>query len=537
MNNATCFNFCRIDKWYIFHFCMDENGELPMALFSQNDQQQPVANTRSGKIAGTVKDNISIFKGIPYAAPPVGSRRWRAPEPADSWRDVKQTVAFAPACPQLSSLFTDVPGQERSEDCLYLNIWTPATKTDQNLAVIVWIHGGGYSFGSTAQPIFNGENLAKKGVVFVSIAYRLGPLGFFSHPELSAETEQNVSGNYGLLDQIAALKWVQNNIHHFGGAANNVTIMGESAGAISVSLLAASPLAKGLFHKAIAESGASFGNACEDGNAGQSIKPLAAAEALGKQFSESINATSIEDLREIPADQLVEKFPRYSELVLESSWPIFDGYVIADDPVALYKNGQQNDTPILIGSNAAEGSLFFREETLEHYQASVKAQFGADSDLILSAYPATNDAEALEAQQNLFRDLVFAWHSWAWAQLQTETGSGVVYSYYFNHTPPALPDMPSFGPTHAAEMPYVFDLLPPPRAWAAEDVRLADQMSSYWTNFAKTGNPNGEKLPHWPAWSNEAPQVMHFNPLPQVGAVANLKQLLVIDTLFRRARK
>ncbi|WP_052074607.1 carboxylesterase/lipase family protein [Shewanella mangrovi] len=506
-----------------------------MPLFSVNDRQQPVANTHTGQIAGTRQDQLAIFKGIPYAAPPVGERRWRAPQPAEAWQGIKAAVEFAPACPQLSSAFTDVPGQARNEDCLYLNIWSPASDDNKDLPVIVWIHGGGYSFGSTAQPIFNGENLAKKGVVFVSIAYRLGPLGFFAHPELSAENAHGVSGNYGLQDQVAALKWVQQNIHHFGGSADNVTIMGESAGAISVSLLAASPLAHGLFHKAIAESGASFANAVANGNIAQSVKPLATAEAMGQQFSQSAGL-SLAELRALPAEELLEKVPRQSELVLESSWPVFDGYVIADDPITLYENGQQNDTPILIGTNAAEGSLFFQQTTLAQFQQLLKAQFGADSDIGFKAYPASNDAEALTAQQNLFRDLAFAWHSWTWAKLQSKTGTGAVYSYYFNHTPPAFPNMPSFGPTHAAEMSYVFDLLTPPRAWTAADQQLADTMSSYWVNFAKTGNPNSAGLPEWPAWDNAAPQVLHFTPEPTVGAVANLEQLEAIDLFFQHAR-
>ncbi|QSX34169.1 carboxylesterase family protein [Shewanella avicenniae] len=506
-----------------------------MSLFSLNQAQQPVANTQLGQVAGIQQEGLAIFKGIPYAAPPIGELRWQAPAAAEAWQGIKQAVEFAPACPQLSSAFTDVPGQRRDEDCLYLNVWSPATDDNKELPVIVWIHGGGYSFGSTAQPIFNGENLAKKGVVFVSIAYRLGPLGFFAHPDLSAESTQGSSGNYGLLDQIAALKWVQQNIHHFGGLADNVTIMGESAGAISVSLLAASPLARGLFHKAIAESGASFGNAVANGNIGQSVKPLPAAEAMGSQFSATAGL-SLAELRALPAEKLLANFPRVSELVLESSWPAFDGYVIADDPVTLYENSQQNDTPILIGSNAAEGSLFVQQTTLAQFQQLLQAQFGADSDIGFNAYPASNDAEALTAQQHLFRDLAFAWHSWTWAKLQSKTGTGAVYSYYFNHTPPAFPNMPDLGPTHAAEMAFVFDLLMPPRAWTAEDQQLADTMSSYWVNFAKTGNPNGAGLPVWPAWDNAAPQVLHFTPAPTVGAVANLEQLEAIDLFFQHAR-
>lgn len=508
-----------------------------MKLFKRNQYQQPVVATQEGQLAGTISDNITIFKGIPYAAPPIGALRWKAPQPHKRWKGVKDACNFGPSCMQQSSPFTDVPGQELSEDCLYLNIWTPATSHEDNVPVLVWIHGGGFSFGSTAQPIFDGIELAKKGVVFVSIAYRIGPFGFFTHPALSAEAQQHTSGNYGLLDQIAALQWLQNNIAQFGGNPDSVTIMGESAGGISVSMLAASPLAKGLFHRAIAESGASFGYATDNIQDPVNIKTLVAAEQAGKDFADSLGALSADDLRALPAETILEKMPKLSELVLACSWPVFDGYVIADDPVALYQAGQHNDTPILIGTNAAEGALFYQSETRDSYIESVKSRFGDYSGTILQAYPAKDDAEALQSQQNLFRDSVFAWHAWTWAKLQTQYGCGPVYSYYFNHTPPALANGMSFGPTHAAEMAYVFNLLPVERNWTEADKRLAAQISSYWTNFAKTGDPNGEGLPKWPAWQNDKGQVMHFNEQPEVGNVANITQLEAIDGYYARLRK
>lgn len=508
-----------------------------MNLFPLDAQQQPLATIKQGQLAGTTTENITTFKGIPYAAPPVGDLRWKAPQPAAAWQGTRQAVNFESACMQPGNPFTDVPGQTRSEDCLYLNVWSPATHQDDDLPVLVWIHGGGFSFGSTAQAMFDGTELAKKGVVFVSMAYRLGPFGFFAHPELSAETEHNGSGNYGLLDQIAALQWVQDNIRQFGGNPDNVTIMGESAGAISVSLLVASPLTRGLFHKAIAESGASFGNICSNGNDGQSIKPLADAESLGAEFSQLVGAKSIEDLRALPAQTVLERMPKLSAFVMQSSWPICDDYVIAGDPVTRYQSSQHNDTPVLIGSNAAEGSLFFYQESLDNYIDLVKRSFGEHAENILTAFPAENDQQALISRQDLFRDLVFAWHSWTWAKLQTQHSQGPVYSYYFNHTPPSFPNMPSLGPTHAAEMPYVFNLLLPPLAWRDNDKQLAEQMSSYWINFAKNGDPNGEGLPAWPQWDNQTQQVMHFNTHPSIGSVANLEQLQAIDDFFSDARK
>lgn len=508
-----------------------------MNLFSLNAQQQPLATIKQGQLAGTTTENITIFKGIPYAAPPVGDLRWKAPQPAVAWQGTRQAVDFAPAAMQQPNPFTDVPGQSCSEDCLYLNIWSPADLETDQLPVIVWIHGGGFSFGSTAQPIFDGSQLADKGVVFVSVAYRLGPFGFFAHPELSAESEHKSSGNYGLLDQIAALQWVQENIRQFGGDPDNVTIMGESAGAISVSLLAASPLAKGLFHKAIAESGASFGNICSNGNDGQSIKPLVDAEALGVNFSQMVGAKSIDDLRTLPAQTVLERMPKLSTFVMQSSWPICDGHVIAGDPVTQYQNSLHNDTPVLIGSNAAEGSLFFYQESLDNYIDWVKRSFGEHAENILTAFPAENDQQALISRQNLFRDLVFAWHSWTWAKLQAQYGTKPVYHYYFDHTPPSYPNMPSLGPTHAAEMPYVFNLLLPPITWTENDHQLAGQMSSYWVNFATTGNPNGAGLPHWPNTSSNAEPVMHFRNEPIVGDVANLEQLEAIDLFFRHERQ
>lgn len=463
--------------------------------------------------------------------------RWKAPQPVRQWEGIKQTTEFAPACSQLENAFTTVPGQATSEDCLYLNVWSPAQSADDNIPVLVWIHGGGFSFGSTAQPIFNGIELAKKGVVFVSLAYRVGPLGFMAHPALSQESPQETSGNYGLLDQIEALKWVKKNIGKFGGNDQNITIMGESAGGISVSMLAASPLAKGLFNKAIAESGASFGTVSKEGDEGSNVKPLANAEAMGKRFADSLGATTCDDLRSLPVDVILSKMPKVSELVLESSWPVLDGYVIAGDPVSLYQSGKHNDTPILIGSNAAEGSLFFQSASTESYKTYVESRFGEYSENILKAFPAGSDEQALESQQNLFRDLVFSWHSWTWSKLQSQYGSGKVYAYYFNHTPPKLPGMPEFGPTHAAELPYVFNLLPPPRQWTANDYKLADQMSSYWTNFAKTGNPNSDDLPHWPNWTSDNPQVMHFSQTPELGEVANTEQLEAIEGYFSAKRQ
>ncbi|HEX7584326.1 MAG TPA: carboxylesterase family protein, partial [Prolixibacteraceae bacterium] len=375
---------------------------------------------QEGILQGTVEDGLTVYKGIPFAASPVGDLRWKAPQPAAKWEGVKQVTKYAPAAFQGGN-----PPSGKSEDCLYLNVWTPAKSAKDKIPVLVWIYGGGFSFGSTAEPGYNGGKLAKKGVVLVSIAYRVGQLGFLAHPELSAENPNHVSGNYGILDQIAGLQWIQKNIAAFGGDPNKVTIFGESAGGISVSMLCASPLAKGLFQGAISESGGSFGPTRAKTFPGENMKTLKQAEAEGIAYAQKVGVSSIAELRKIEADKLP------MGMGMGGGWPITDGYVIPDDQHRLYEAVKYNDVPVLIGYNSDEGASFSREKTPEEYYAGVKARYGKFSDDLIKAYPAAENSVPKTAR-DLARDAAFGWQTWSWARLQSQTGKSKVYLYYFD---------------------------------------------------------------------------------------------------------
>jgi para-nitrobenzyl esterase len=349
-----------------------------MFIAVQSIAQQPSpVKVSEGMVQGTFENGLTVYKGIPFAAPPVGDLRWKAPQPARKWEGVKDATKYGPAAFQGGN-----PPSGKSEDCLYLNIWTPAKSAKEKIPVLVWIYGGGFSFGSTAEPGYNGEKLAKKGVVLVSIAYRVGQLGFLAHPELSAENPNHVSGNYGILDQIAGLQWIKKNIAAFGGDPNKVTIFGESAGGISVSMLCASPLAKGLFQGAISESGGSFGPTRAKTYPGENMKTLKQAEADGVAYAQKVGATSIAELRKMEADKLP------LGMGMGGGWPITDGYVIPDDQHKLYEAGKYNDIPVLIGYNSDEGASFSREKTPEEYVTGVKARYGKFADDLIKAYPA-----------------------------------------------------------------------------------------------------------------------------------------------------
>ena len=336
-----------------------------IAATSCSKQDPTIVKTDDGTVQGTIENDLRVFKGIPFAAPPVGDLRWKAPQPVEKWDGVKEATEFAPSPYQPGN-----PPAGKSEDCLYLNVWTPAKSAKEKLPVMVWIYGGGFSFGTTADPVCNGTSLTKKGVVVVAIPYRVGQIGFLAHPELSAENPNNVSGNYGLLDQIAGLKWVQENITAFGGDPDQVTIFGESAGGISVSMLCASPLAEGLFHGAISQSGGSFGPTRTTTYPGENMKNLQQAEENGEKFMRDAGALSIAELRKLK----VEDLPM--GMGMGGAWPIIDGYVIPDVQHVLYENGKYNDIPVLIGYNSDEGASFSREKKPEEYIANVEKRYG-----------------------------------------------------------------------------------------------------------------------------------------------------------------
>jgi para-nitrobenzyl esterase len=460
-------------------------------------------------------DGITIYKGIPFAAAPVGDRRWRPPAPARPWKGVRMTRDFAPDCPQEASKLGSSAGIERpqSEDCLYLNVWTPNHSQAAKLPVMVWIYGGGFQGGSAARPLYDGTRFAQKGIVLVTINYRVGAFGFLAHPELSAESRHHTSGNYGILDQIAALQWVRKNAAAFGGDPHRVTIFGESAGSTSANILQASLLAKGLFARVIGESTSQMDAAA--GLLGR--QSLAQAEQQGVRFASSHGAGSLAELRRLPADALLQPHQFF--------WPLIaDGYVLPGDVYAIFAAGKQNDVPLLVGSNSAEGVNlrvpWIKPETVEE-----KAAF-------TQLYPEASDPQAPSPQPST--DTV-AWQMRSWAALQAKTGRSPAYLYWFDQSPPAAQNAPR-GALHGAEIAYVFQNFDRDRAWTEEDRHLGELMSQYWVNFAKSADPNGPGLPPWPAYAADAPQVMEFSPTPHAVAAPRESAFQFVDAYFASRR-
>lgn len=500
---------------------------MVLSISACSKLQPGQVRVEGGIIQGLVTEDLTIYKGIPFAAPPVGELRWKAPQPVVKWEGVKQTTEYAPAPMQGGN-----PPSGKSEDCLYLNVWTPAKSANEKIPVLVWIYGGGFSFGSTSEPVHNGEHLARKGVVLVSIAYRVNQLGFLAHPELSAENPKGVSGNYGLLDQIAGLQWIQNNIAAFGGDPDKVTIFGESAGGIAVSMLCASPLAKGLFHGAISQSGGSFGPPRPTTYPGENMKILKWAEAEGEEYVKLAGVSSIAQLREKSADSLPGGWG------MGSAWPIIDGYVIPDDQYKLYEAGKYNDIPVLIGYNSDEGLSFTRTKDPLEYIAGVQQRYGQFANDLLKAYPVGENTVPKTAR-DLARDAAFGWQTWIWARLQSRTGKSGVYLYYFDQHPDYSSDTSraDHGSPHGVDVAYVFQHLDKSNPnYIETDTDISEAMATYWTNFAKYGHPNGAGVPEWPAFSDANPEVMYFQQKPQIGPVPGAKSLEVLDAYFRWRR-
>ena len=480
-----------------------------------------------GSLEGTVENGLTVYRGIPFAAPPVGELRWKGPQPAASWQGVRKADHFATGCMQSMG---GPPPSGLSEDCLYLNVWTPAKSAKDRIPVLVWIYGGGFNGGATSIPDYSGERLAQRGVVLVSIAYRVGTLGFFSHPELSAESPQRVSGNYGLLDMIAGLQWIQKNIAAFGGDPKRVTIFGESAGGIAVSMLCASPLAKGLFVGAISESGGSFGPVSKNPSPGENMRVLADAEASGEELAKAAGAASLKELRALPAETILETGRKQRGM----AWPIVDGWVIPNDQHKLYEAGRFNDTAILVGYNSDEGLSFTRDRTAEAYTNSVKARYGPWADQLIAVYPPSGDAVTKTAR-DLMRDSAFGWQTWVWARLHSAKAQGKAYYYYFDQHPEHLAGSPQadHGAAHGAEVVYVFEHLDDlHRSPTEPDRHISEAMAIYWTNFAKYGNPNGKAVPEWPAFSDKQPVVMYFGGTAHTGPVPSESALRVLDGYF-----
>jgi para-nitrobenzyl esterase len=513
-----------------------------LALISAAVAQPKPMKVDGGLLQGTVEDGLAIYRGIPYAAPPIGELRWRPPQPAANWQSVRAADQYGRACIQTNAAIAKLPPP--SEDCLYLNVWTPAKNASEKLPVMVWIHGGGFVAGTPAERTYDGAWLAKKGVLVVSIGYRLGVMGFLAHPELSAESEKHVSGNYGLLDMIAGLKWVQKNISAFGGNPNRVTIFGESAGAAAVSILCASPLAKGLFQGAIAESGAFFAPVrAGAAGPGEGVAPLSAAEKAGAEWGKNQGAETIAELRKLPADKLQAasvRRPGTGGAMTGPSvtGPNVDGWVVPGDEYKLYQAGRYNDVPVIVGYNSDEGATFGTPASHAAYVENVRNRFGTFADKILAVYPGGESTAEKRTARNLMRDSSFGSHSWSWARLQTQTGKSKVFYYFFDVHPDYPADSPKagFGSPHASELPYLFDDLSGPNHPApvvAADHTIAEMMRTYWTNFAKTGDPNGTGVPKWTSYDANNPQTLHFTfDSTQMEPVVNQQGLKVLDEYF-----
>jgi para-nitrobenzyl esterase len=484
---------------------------------------------------------IRVFKGIPYAAPPVGELRWKSPQPPKPWDEVRAAAEWGPRCMQSNRLGEIDPLNKRmDEDCLYLNVWTPAKSAGEALPVMVWIHGGSNLNGAGSQPEYEGSRLAAKGVLLVTVNYRLDVFGFLAHPELTKESGTNSSGNYGLLDQIAALKWVQKNIAAFGGDPSRVTVFGESAGAFDVSLLMASPLAKGLFARVIGESGGALTPIPAFGP-----KPLSIGEQDGVKFAQSLGASSLNELRAKPAPEVLDTAIKNP---ITYGFGVVDGYVVPEHPAKIYAQGKQNDVPLLVGWNADEGSLFAARVKLPpnapSYADRLQAQFKDQADRALQLYPpGSSPDEEKSSFSALLGDEIIAYGGWAWTERAATSGTSPVYRYYFTRRPPGAPELSLHpltapGVYHFAEIYYVFSNLDAESwPWEQDDRQLADAMSSYWTNFAKTADPNGSGLPAWPAYQpGGSGQVMELGKQPAAGAEPRRDRYEFLDAVYRIAR-
>jgi len=476
--------------------------------------------TATGLVKGTTSSDgsLRIFKGIPFAAPPVGELRWRAPRPAAPWEGTREATEFGSRCLQ-GQIFGDIVFTDKSEDCLSLNIWTPARGPEAGgqVPVMVWIHGGGFQAGAGAEPRHDGEAFARKGIVLVTFNYRLGVFGFLAHPELTKESGHDASGNYGLLDQIAALRWVQANIAAFGGDPGNVTIFGESAGSFAVSALMASPLARGLFHKAIGESGAFFPR----GAGPLAQRSLAATEERGVKVGEALGAPTLSALRALSGEAVLQA------ALKTQPWfsPNLDGYVMPEGVDDVFAAGRQSRVPLLAGWNAdeARGGVVLGKvkPTAQSFAEETRKRFGDQGDALLKVYPAGTDAEALESAAALASDLFVGYATWKWLETHAKTGQAPVYRYSFDRKIPVAPDakingVPAtsrdIGARHAGEIEYVFGALDSLKnvPWEPSDRKLSDAMTTYWATFARRGDPNGSGLPAWPRY-DQGGRVMHLD--------------------------
>ena len=518
-----------------------------MCAVAQNQIKTPL-----GALEGTESSGIRIFRGVPFAQPPVGNLRFAPPAAVAKWEGVRDAKQFAARCMQLP-LFGDMNFRSNgmSEDCLYLNVWTPAKRAGERLPVLVYYFGGGFQAGDGSEPRYDGESMARKGIVTITISYRLGVFGFLAHPELSAESAHHASGNYALMDQSAALRWVKANIVAFGGDPNKITIAGESAGSSSVSAQMASPLSRDLIAGAIGESGSVLFNAT----------PLKDAEANGVKLAESLGVKSLKDLRAMPAQQLLDALakpgmPRFGICV--------DGYFFPEAPMAIYAAGKQSHVPLLAGWNSEEQgarAVLGREQpTLANYKAAVERLYSDRAAEVLKVYAPASDSEVESVARDLASDRFIAFGTWKWTDVSAMTGGKAVYRYYYERARPKMtPEFagatanlaggvtrnagaaqnappPPKGAVHSAEIEYAMGNLEGNKvyAWEADDHKVSKIMQEYFANFIKKGDPNGGGLPKWPTVTGgKSAQVMHINVNTRVELEKNRARYEVLESLVK----
>ncbi|HEY9139673.1 MAG TPA: carboxylesterase family protein [Bryobacteraceae bacterium] len=482
--------------------------------------------------------SVRIFEGVPFAAPPVGALRWQAPQPAATWSGVRKADQFGDRCYQ-GSIYGDMIFRDKgiSEDCLYLNVWTPSSAHKKHLPVLVYFYGGGFAAGASDEPRYDGTNFAKKGIIVVTVNYRLGVFGFLAYPELTAESPHKASGNYGMLDQVAALQWVHRNIAAFGGDPGKGTIGGESAGSASVSALMASPLTEGLFRGAIGESGAMF-------NTGGLLagQPLNKAEEMGVSFAATLGAKSLADMRAASAEDVLKASAKGGPVRFG---PIIDGYFLPETAASIYAAGKQNHVALLAGWNADEvrGSVLGEKlkPTAASFPGLLKARFGDKAAEAAKVYAASTDAEALASAGDLASDSFIVYSTWKWIEAQSATGQAPVYRYRFDRAVPLPEGMPNPGVKglagHSWELEYVFGALDSKKAaWGPEDRKASEEMAAYFANFIKKGNPNGSGLAKWPAFS-KTHEVMHLDAVCHAAPEEHRDRYEFLDNFYTSAAK
>ena len=531
------------------------SGETEVAAGESTGLDDPrgtLVKTTAGELQGEYVDDahdVLAFRGVRYAEPPVGDARWRPPRPATRWNGVRPATEFGPVCWQrerdMSSLYARV-GFEADEDCLSLNVWAPSADRTATHPVMVWFHGGGHNAGAGSARMFDGTALARKGVVLVTINYRLGPFGFLAHPALTEESDHGSSGNYGLLDQIAALRWVRDNIAEFGGDPGNVTIFGQSAGSWTVCYLTASPLAKGLFHKAIGQSGGCFkgerpylDHATGETGAEKSAHDagLAAAAELGVEGDGPEAAAALRALA-----------PETVLAATLGSGAIIDGWVLPRTPREIFAAGEHSNVPVIVGATANERAALYdagAEPSRDELVARIRSDFGPRADALLAAYEGDFADSPGTADRQISGDRTFVWEMRTWARAVEDAGN-VAWHYFFSHAPPVfrlyLPDQPdlqveggrrAYGAYHSGELAYVFGNVGLVGIdWIDWDHELSEAISQYWVNFARTGDPNGEGLPAWPRYERATDQSIEFGS--EIRAVSGLRKdkLDIFDGFF-----